>query len=55
MTGTAVLLFLIGLFIIVNAHNFTGVFNGDKSISVFKTPTTDKVAKPDLPIDQRHG
>lgn len=52
MTGTAVLLFLIGLFIIVNAHNFTGVFNGDKTISVFKTPTT---VKPDLPIDKRHG
>ena len=33
MTATSVLLILVGLFVIVNAANFVGVFKGDKAFS----------------------
>lgn len=42
MTATSVLLILIGIFIIINAPNVVGVFNGDYEFSFQGAkPTTD--------------
>lgn len=38
MTSTSVLFIIIGLFIIVNAANFVGVFKGDKTINFSTKP-----------------
>jgi len=40
MTATAVLLVLVGVFVIFNAGNFVGVIQGNKTIGGTPTPST---------------
>ena len=40
MTSSSVLLILVGLFVVINAPNFVGVFQGNKKFNLDLTPTS---------------